>query len=215
MPPRPKYTREEIIDAAYELMEEQGIEAVVAREVGKKLSTTTGPIFTFFSGMEELREAVYFKGMKVVCDYLEEALNYTPAFKSFGLRVIEFAKRYPNVYHLVFLYYGPHKKSTELYNNDLMKVIEPMKKEVEVFFGLDYEQATDVVEKMAVYAQGIASFIIISRLDFPDEKISRDLSLMCLSLVAGWKIKRGDLDQDQMKAMLDNLNLVPEKKPSI
>ena len=39
MPPRPKYTREEIIRAAYELTREKGIDAVAAREVGKRLNT--------------------------------------------------------------------------------------------------------------------------------------------------------------------------------
>ena len=34
MPPRPKYTKEEIVDAAFELTREKGIDSVVAREVG-------------------------------------------------------------------------------------------------------------------------------------------------------------------------------------
>ena len=37
MPPKPKYTREEIVNAAFEMTREGGIQSVVARELGKKL----------------------------------------------------------------------------------------------------------------------------------------------------------------------------------
>ena len=40
MPPKPKYTKEEIIAAAFELVREAGSDALTAREVGKRLSTS-------------------------------------------------------------------------------------------------------------------------------------------------------------------------------
>ena len=48
MPPRPKFTREDIIEKAYELARKNGIESVVARELGKQLGTSSSPIFTAF-----------------------------------------------------------------------------------------------------------------------------------------------------------------------
>ena len=59
MPPRPKYTKEEIVDAAFELTREKGIDSVVAREVGKRLNTSSSPIFTVWNSMEELKEEVF------------------------------------------------------------------------------------------------------------------------------------------------------------
>ena len=58
MPPKPKYTKEEIIAAAFELVREAGSDALTAREVGKRLSTSSSPIFTVFRDMDELRCAV-------------------------------------------------------------------------------------------------------------------------------------------------------------
>ena len=49
MPPKPKFTREQLVDAAFELVREQGVDALVARELAKRLNTTTTPIFTFFT----------------------------------------------------------------------------------------------------------------------------------------------------------------------
>lgn len=214
MPPKPKYSKDEIIEAAYALMEEQGIEAVVAREVGKRLRTTTGPIFTFFSSMDELKEAVYFKGIENVRRYFEEALEYSPAFKELGLRIIKYAKDHPKAYQMIFLSYGS-KREEGVFNNDLIKILEPMKKEVMEYFDLSYEHASDIIEKMATYAQGIASFLVTSDIEFPEKWISKNLSDICVSLVAGWKIKNGNLDIIHMKAMLDNSDIIPEKKPKL
>lgn len=212
MPPKPKYSKDEIINAAYEIMEEQGIDAVVAREVGKKLGTTTGPIFTFFSGMDELKEAVYQKCIKEVLDYLKESLEYVPAFKEFGLRTIRYAYKHQNAYQLIFLKYNIEGQ-TSIFNRDILKILEPMTGEISRFFDITYDQATDLIEKMAIYTHGVASLVIASGVDFPEEKINHDFSIMCLSLVAGCKIKNGDFDLNRMKAILDNPDIIPVKKP--
>ena len=43
MPPKPKYTKEELIKVALELTRESGIDAVVARNLGNKLSVAPSP----------------------------------------------------------------------------------------------------------------------------------------------------------------------------
>ena len=54
MPPKPKFTREEIVGTALDLVREKGIEALTARELGAKLGSSARPIFTVFRNMEEL-----------------------------------------------------------------------------------------------------------------------------------------------------------------
>ena len=58
MPPKPKFTKEELIQAALELTREGGLELVVARNLGKKLNTAPSTIFTHFDSVEEIRQAV-------------------------------------------------------------------------------------------------------------------------------------------------------------
>ena len=80
MPPKPKYTKEEIVSAAYELTREKGIDAVVAREVGKRLNTSASPIFTVWNSMEELREEVWKLAKQKYQEYMSGIFDYTPAF---------------------------------------------------------------------------------------------------------------------------------------
>ena len=39
MPPKPKYTREQIASAAFELVRKNGVQALTARELGKAIGT--------------------------------------------------------------------------------------------------------------------------------------------------------------------------------
>ena len=53
MPPKPRFTREEIVDTALDIVSRKGIEALTARELGEALSSSARPIFTVFRSMEE------------------------------------------------------------------------------------------------------------------------------------------------------------------
>ena len=88
MPPKIKYTRDEIMKAAFEMARKKGIDAVAARELARALGTSTSPIFTAFKKMEELYAEVRKLAMKEFEVYVSDALNYTPAFKYVGMRMI-------------------------------------------------------------------------------------------------------------------------------
>ena len=54
MPPKAKFTREEIISAALDILRERGIEAITARELGARLNSSARPIFTLYRNMDEV-----------------------------------------------------------------------------------------------------------------------------------------------------------------
>ena len=51
MPPKAKFTREEIITSALQIVRENGIADVTARELGERLGSSARPIFTVFENM--------------------------------------------------------------------------------------------------------------------------------------------------------------------
>ena len=64
LPAKPKFTKAEIIDAAYEIALKGDLSLVTAREVGKALGTSSSPIFTVFENMEQLKAAVWQKALQ-------------------------------------------------------------------------------------------------------------------------------------------------------
>ena len=55
MPPKAKFTKEQIVDVAVQVTREKGIEAVTAREMGNALGVSTRPVFTWFPTIDALR----------------------------------------------------------------------------------------------------------------------------------------------------------------
>lgn len=55
MPPKPKITREMVVEAAFEIARESGRENINARTAAKKLDCSTQPVMYHFDTIEELK----------------------------------------------------------------------------------------------------------------------------------------------------------------
>ncbi len=53
MPPKIKYTRDEVIGAALSVVEEIGLNSLTARNVAFKLDSSTAPVYNHFATMDE------------------------------------------------------------------------------------------------------------------------------------------------------------------
>ena len=101
MPPKPKYTKEEIVKTAFQMTREKGFGSVTARELGKRLGTSATPIFTVFKSMKELQLEVSKLALEEYETYVADALSYTPAFKQIGVQMIQFATDEPQLFRLL------------------------------------------------------------------------------------------------------------------
>ena len=199
-----------MIQAAFELTEEKGILNVTARDVGKRLGTTPTPIFTYFNGMDELKEAVYQKALRESTDYISECINYTPAFKEFGLRWIRYAYEHPNIYRMVYLFEGVQKPVIGFVNGDLVDALKPMKYEVMNYFKLGDEQARILVNEMLIYAQGIATLCIQTG-EYNEDNVNLSIGRVCVSLVNGLKLEERNIDVEAAMNMMQHLADYPKR----
>ena len=85
MPPKPKFSKNEIIRSALDLVRENGPESLSAREVGKRLGVSSSPIFTFFKDMDELKNAVKVSAKEKFDEYMLVAENFYPSYKKRGM----------------------------------------------------------------------------------------------------------------------------------
>lgn len=209
MPPKPKFTKEEIISAAYALLEQKGMDAVVAREVARELSSTPAPIFTCFENMEELKEAVHAKAISECTEYLRDCTDFFPAFKEFGLRWVRLAQEHPHVYHEVFI---RRTSGGGLFAEDLWDMLAPVRAEIVKTFGLSEADAGSLLRDMLLYVHGIAAIHIGGQPRMTDEELRVNLSRMCLSYVAGYRIQYGLPVDGQLPTMFQHLDLIPRKR---
>lgn len=58
IPPSVKFTKEEIVNAALQVVREKGTAALTTRQIAAVLGVSTRPIFTYFQNMQQVQEAV-------------------------------------------------------------------------------------------------------------------------------------------------------------
>lgn len=102
MPPKAKFTKEEIIDAALQIARTRGMEAITARDVAAQLGVSTRPIFTYFSTMEEVRREVYASAERLYGERIAHGLQNRRPFLGVGVEYLRFAQEEPQLYRILF-----------------------------------------------------------------------------------------------------------------
>lgn len=75
MPPKAKFTKNEIINAGLEIVRRDGFEALTARALGAELGSSARPVFTVFESMEEVQNEVISAARSLYGAYQERGLN--------------------------------------------------------------------------------------------------------------------------------------------
>ena len=101
MPPRAKVTKEQIIDAALNIVREKGIEKVTAREVGKALEVSSRPVFTYYEGMDELKTDLFNKAMEIYGSYTNDGQTAQRPLQAFGYQTLRFIYEEPELFKML------------------------------------------------------------------------------------------------------------------
>lgn len=176
MPPKAKFTREQIIKAAVDVTREQGLSAVTAREVGKRLGTSSSPVFVAFENMDDLKNEVFKEVQIQYSNYINEGLNYTPMFKALGFRMIEYAKEFPNLFKVLFM------NSTENNVNYSDMILgfpsaDICLKAIKEQTGLSDENVRLLFKQVLLSGLGICYLVSSKTCEFTDEQLDEYLGL--------------------------------------
>ena len=177
MPPKAKYTREEIVQKAFEMTREKGIDAVVARELGKELGTSSSPIFTAFKNMEELQQEVRKAAMKEFESYVKDALNYTPAFKYVGMKMIEFSKREPKLFQLIWMREHNESQTFAMLLDELGETVEVCIRIMQKDYDLTREEADLLFKQTWVHTFAICVLSAGNVCQLTPDEVSEMLSV--------------------------------------
>ncbi len=183
MPPRAKFTKEEIIEAALEIVRNEGFAALTARALGARLGSSARPIFTVFQGMDEIRQAVVDKAKALYREYIKRGLSDTPAFKGVGTQYILFSIHEPKLFQLLFM--KEHDDVPEL--SAVLPMIdenyEAILSSVRDSYNLSHETAEKLYRHLWIYTHGIAALCATKMCRFTGEEISVMMTEVFISLL--------------------------------
>ncbi len=189
MPPKPKYTREQIIEAALNVVAKEGIDALTAKSLGHALNTSTTPIFTVFTSMQEVQAAVKKAAMDRFESYAHKTKKDIPVFKQIGMQMVLFAKDEPYLYRLIFMHAdGVLKSFDDIYAN-LGDVADECLDAIQRDYGLSLADAKALFEHIWIHTFGIGAMCATGMCCFSEDEISNmltsDFTAMMMLLKSG------------------------------
>ncbi|EEG78901.1 TetR/AcrR family transcriptional regulator [Dethiobacter alkaliphilus] len=112
MSPKTKFSKEEIVHAAFEIAKEEGFSGITARSVAKRLGCSVAPIYVNFANIDDLTAAVV-ERVFALSNELTAAQDGEDMFAKIGKASLEFARQYPVLFRELALQPNPYMASYE------------------------------------------------------------------------------------------------------
>ena len=172
MPPKCRFTREQIIQVALELTAEKGIGALTARSLAQRLGSSAKPIFGLFTNMEEVQQEVLKAADQRYQAYLQEDMSagQYPPYKASGMAYIRFAREQRELFKLLFMRDRTNEEKAA--GEELEALLSLIRQSM----GLSWEEAYRFHMEMWIYVHGIATMIATAYLEWDLDFISAALT---------------------------------------
>ncbi len=166
MPPTVRFTRDDVLHAACQLMRREGMEALNARAIAKELGGSTQPIFRLFTNMEDLhRELILYVARQFQAHAEADMAQSDSPYIQLCTTYLLYGRDEPELFKLLFMRdrvsEGQYSDQT---NFDL--VFNIIKKETP----LDDETALRFFERTWLFIHGLAVCIATKYIPCQDER---------------------------------------------
>lgn len=173
MPPKFKFTREQIITAALNVIRKNGIAGLTARGLAAELGSSPKPIFGLFQNMEEVQTEVIAAANTLYQAYIQKGMADPrfPPYKASGIAYIQFAKEEKELFHLLFM----RDRTGEKVRGN-REEIRPILNIIMKNLGLSEEEAYIFHLELWLYVHGIATMTATNYLAWDTDFIDRALT---------------------------------------
>lgn len=176
MPPKPRFRREEIIEAALEIVSKKGMDALTAQELRNVLHCSASPIFTVFHTMKEIQDGVRLSAMRYFEKFAEADLPDMPIFKQVGMKMVLFGVQEPKLYQLLFMRENVNADSFDDMFGNLGETATLCIEAIEKDYGLSPAQAKVLFENVWIYTFGIGALCATGVCHFSEEELGQMLT---------------------------------------
>ena len=183
MAPKFKFTKEEVLSVTIDFIRENGIEALTARELAKKLDSSTKVIFSLFSNMKNLEDEAKFAAENIFSEKVNLALKDDSPFKRLGVEYILFSKNEPKLFQWLFMKKGIEVESFKdflpMRDYEYKSVIESVDEE----YKISIENSKKLYEHLFIYSHGIATLTVTGIHNFTATEIIEYMTEVTKSLI--------------------------------
>ncbi len=160
MAPKNSATREEIIETAFAIVQQEGMTSLTVRNVAQKLGLSTRPVYSHFASMKDLQQEAMRKARELMLAYVSKCYT-NDIFLNMGTGAAFFARDHKALYRILFMENNDFKDLLHDFRMDLSK---QMKKD-ERFTRMTQKERDDLLNKMWIFTHGFASLICVGLME--------------------------------------------------
>ena len=179
MPPKAKFCREEIVNAALATVREGGMSALNARAIASKLGSSTQPLFSIFSSMDDIRTCIFKRARALYADYISRGeQSCSRLYKGAGMAYVRFAHEERQLFRLLFMRDRVYEGTDSVVDGEVEHIYDAIMSAT----GFDRSTATRFHTDMWVFAHGLATMVATGYVQYDEAAVSRLLSEQFLAL---------------------------------
>ncbi|MEX1377995.1 MAG: TetR/AcrR family transcriptional regulator [Eubacteriales bacterium] len=189
MPPKVKFTKEQILDAAFTIANKEGFDAITIRKVADMLGASIAPIYVNFKNLDELKYALADMIMEIIEDIVLSTKTHD-AFLDIGAGNIKLAMEYTMLFR--DFHFNPNcKKYFRTDESHQSKIIEKMSgsKKLE---GLTHQEMAYILQIMAHVTYGVIFDYLQGTYHKSYDEIIKYLEEAADNFISGYKMKKGE-----------------------
>lgn len=182
MPPKPKITKDMVIDAAFTIARDAGAEQINARTVSERLNCSTQPVMYHFATIAELKQAAYDKANLYHSEYLlDVSESQEGILLGIGINYIRFAVEEPHLFCFLFQSgFAVENSLLEMIDSkDLVPVLSTMQKAMH----MNPAKTKEIFITLSMFVHGYASIIANNSLEYDEELIKQHLKRVYMGAV--------------------------------
>ncbi len=151
MPKQAKVGREDILNAAAEIIRREGEKKVNARSIARELGCSTQPVYSLFRNMEELKHALGEEAKRRYRAHIDGYLakGGPSRYQSYGMGFVRFARDEKGLFRFLFL--GGHTNGDPFF--------EDIVREMVTLYRMPEETARNLHADMSVFSFGLAVLV--------------------------------------------------------
>ena len=170
-----KISKDMILDAAFSIVKESGMEGLSNRELAKKLNCSIRPIYYQFESAEQMQKELYSKIEKYFYKFLmDNIVDDIPKYKQIGINYIKFAKKEKKLFQILFV--NETNLSPDAFVSKEGEDYKELEKLIRLSTNLNEDDIKSFHTKMWIFSHGIATLVANDTINLTDEQISELLS---------------------------------------
>ncbi len=157
------FSRDDVVQAAFSVLEAEGVQAVTARRVADALGASTAPVYSNYANMDDLMDAVLSQVEAMILEYCRRPWT-EDIFLNMGVGFMQFCLAHPMLFRAIYLDRKAIHCSEAVVERSLLSDLDHHP----VLKALPQDHKEELLFQTSVYTLGIATTVVSGAWQDPD-----------------------------------------------